>query len=129
MNPFGFIQLGLMAAQAVIGLVHNAEGTGAPGPKKKDLVKKLAEVGITTAVTAVTGIPPTSEVMGHLNGLVDSTIDNVVGFYNDIGIFKHTQQVVLPAPVPPAEQDITKTAGFQELINSPAPSPEVQSAQ
>lgn len=125
MNPFGMIQLGLMAAQAVMGLVHNAESTGAPGPKKKDLVKSLAKTGVITAITAVTGVPPSEESLGHLGGLLDSTVDNVVSFYNDIGIFSHTKQVVLPPPAPP---DPTKTQAFQELATGPAPSVEVQSS-
>lgn len=122
MNVFGFVQLGLMAAQAVMGLVHHAESTGAPGPSKKQLVAGLAKVGINTAMAAAKQ-PIPQELAESVDALVDQTIDQTVNWYNMIGAFQHTTPVMV-APVPPPS-DPTKTQAFQELANGQAPSPQV----
>jgi len=96
MNFLQALQLGIGMSNSVLQLVHQVEGPG-NGDAKKRVVMNLAMMSGKMAFETANNFPLSLEAQGNMLKQLDKSVDNVVEFYNQIGVFQKTREITVEA--------------------------------
>ena len=93
MNFLQALQLGIGVTQSVLQLVHQVEGPG-NGDAKKRAVMNLAMMSGKMAFETANNFPLSLEAQENMLKQLDKSVDSVVEFYNQIGVFQRTRGII-----------------------------------